>query len=197
MAKGTWIALGVLGGIALVALGIVGSAVGTYNSFVQESEGIDAQGKQVDVQYQTAFRKVPQLVNLTEQYMRNEADVMTQAAALRSGLVPAGNGTFDEKDAYAAQLANFIALIAARAENYPELRASNLFIITMDEIVNTENKIAMEKVRFNDRVQEYNAHRRECCIPLWIAGAFGFDENDYIGYTDRPNQSTFPQGTQL
>ena len=197
MAKGTWIALGVLGAIALIVLGVVGSAIGTYNGFVRETEGIDAQSKQVDVAYQTAFRLVPQLVNLTTTYMQNEADVITEATALRSGLASAGNGTFEAKEAYLADMVQFVALVGNRVENYPNLKSDQLFQDTMAQIVNAETKIAMEKVRYNDRVQAYNAHRRECCVPLFVAGAFGFEPKEYIGFEDRPNQTSFPEGAQL
>jgi LemA protein len=197
MAKGTWIALGVLGAIVLLVLGVVGAGVGTYNGFVKETEAIDAQSKQVDVAYQLAFRLVPQLTNLTLTYMQNEADVITQATALRSGLASAGNGTFEAKDDYLNEFVSFVALVGNRVENYPELEADDLFRDTMAQIVTAETKVAMEKVRYNDRVQAYNQHRRECCIPLFVGGAFGFEAREYIGFEDRPNQVPFPEGQQL
>lgn len=197
MAKGSWIALGILGAIALIVLGVLGSAVGTYNSFVRETEGIDAQSKQVDVAYQTAFRLVPQLTNLTLTYMQNERDVITNATALRSGLAAAGNGTFEAKDQYFQDIVSFVALVGNRVENYPNLKSDALFRETMANVVTAENKIQMEKVRYNDRVQEYNGHRRECCVPLLVAGMFGFDSKEYIGFRDRPNQTDFPEGAQL
>ena len=197
MAKGTWIALGVLGAIVLLVLGVVGAGIGTYNGFVRETEAIDAQSKQVDVAYQLAFRLVPQLTNLTLTYMQNERDVITEATALRSGLAAAGNGTFEAKDEFLNEFVTFVALVGNRVENYPELKADQLFRDTMSQIVTAETKVAMEKVRYNDRVQAYNQHRRECCIPLFVAGAFGFEAKEYIGFKDRPNQSGFPEGAQL
>lgn len=197
MANAAWIAVGVVGAIALVALGIMGAAVGTYNSLTNEDVAIDAQSKQVDVQYQRAFRLVPTLVNLTERYMQNEREVITNATALRAGLSAASNGTFEAKDAYLQELVTFVALVGNRAEAYPELEADELFRDTMAEIVNTENKIAAEKVRYNDRVEAYNAHRRRCCLPLVVAGLFGFEERTFIGFQDRPDQSSFPTGEPL
>lgn len=197
MVKGTWIVLGVLAAIALVVLGGAASAVGTYNSLVSESEGVDGQSRQVDVAYQRAFRLVPQLTLLAEQYMQNEREVLENVTALRAGLSAAENGTFEAKDAYLQEFVTFVALVGNRAEAYPQLRADRLFATTMDEIVNSENRIAMEKVRYNDRVQEYNAHRRKCCVPMIVAGMFGFDPKEYIGFEDRDNQSQFPEGQQL
>lgn len=197
MAKGSWIALAVLGAVGLIVLGVLGSAVGTYNSFVKESEQVDSQGKQVDVAYQRAFRLLPTLERLTTQYMQNEADIMTQVAGLRSGLGAAQNGTLNQKDNYTDQLVDLVLLVGARAEAYPDLKADQLFRDLMDEVTNTENKIAMEKVRYNDNVRDYNAHRRECCIPMFVANTFGFGAKEYIGFADRPNQSSFPEGAQL
>jgi LemA protein len=192
--KGTWIALGVLGAIALLVLGAIGSAVGTYNAFVKETESVDAQSKQVDVQYQRAFRLLPQLAALTDKYMKNERAVQENVTALRSGLGHAQNGSFEAKDAFLQKFVSFVALVGNRAEAYPDLKADQLFQQTMLETTNTENKIAAEKVRYNDRVQQYNAHRRECCVPAIVAGMFGFGAKEYIGFNDRANQQTFPTG---
>lgn len=197
MVKGSWIAWGVLGAVTLVVLGALASGIGTYNSFVKETEAVDAQSKQVDVAYQTAFRLVPQLTNLTLTYMQNENEVITQATALRSGLAPAGNGTLEAKDEFLNEFVTFVALVGNRVENYPELKADRLFEDTMAQIVTAENKIQMEKIRYNDRVEAFNAHRRQCCLPLVIAGAFGFDAKDYIGFTDREDQTSFPADETL
>lgn len=194
MNKAAMIVLGVIGAIVLIVLGAIGSAVGTYNGFVNESEAIDAQSKQVDVQYQRAFRLVPQLTNLTETYMRNEREVLENITALRSGLVAAGNGTFEQKEAYLGELLTFVALVGNRVENYPDLKSSDLFQQLMIEITNTENKIAMEKVRYNDAVRVYNAHLRRCCFPVLIGNMFAFEPKEYIGFPDRPNQQAFPGG---
>ena len=189
-----WVVLGILAAVLLLAIGVFASGASAYNSLVRESEAVDAQAKQVDVQYQRAFRLVPQLKALTDQYLRNETQVLRDVTALRSGLSAAENGTYEQKEAYLGEMVRFVALLGNRLENYPTLGARDLFQDLMDEVTNTENKIAAEKVRHNDRVQAYNAHRRECCLPALVAGLFGFGEKEYIGYTDRPNQSSF-EGT--
>ncbi len=197
MAKAAWIVLGVLGAIGLIVIGGVGAAIGTYNDLVNEREAADAQSKRVDVQYQRAFRLVPRLTDLAREFMENETDVITRATALRSALVEAQNGTFEAKDAYYQNLAQFVAIMGARAENYPQLRSQELYRTTMDEITNTENKIAMEKVRYNDGVERYNAHLKRCCMPLIVVGFAGFEAKEYIGYGDRPNQRAFPEGETI
>jgi len=195
--KATWIVLGVLAAIALVAVGVIGAGVGAYNSLNQERNAVDAQSKQVDVQYQRAFRLVPQLINLTNTYMANERDIQIGVAALRSGLSTAQNGTLNDRDNFTGvQLPQFLALLP-RSENYPNLKADALFQQLEDEITNTENKIASEKVRYNDDVQAYNTHRTTCCLPLFVANSFGFHAAEYIGFTDRPNQQAFPANTSI
>lgn len=198
MAKGTWIALGVVAAILLVALGVVGSAVGTYNKLVDESVAIDAQAKQIDVQYQRKFDVIPDLVALTEQYFQNETEVQARVAALRTGLQAAESGDLNDKEEYAAEVdATRAIIVDVVNERYPELRGVELYRDTMVEIVNTANKIATEKVRYNDDVETYNAHIRQCCLPLLVANMMGFEEREFIGYSDRPNQSEFPQGEPL
>lgn len=190
--------LGVLAAIVLVVLGTVGSAVGTYNKLVTERETIDAQSKQVDVAYQQAFRAVPQITQLANQYFQNETALQTKIAALRSGASVAENGSFEQKEAFADEVAATRALIIQVVnENYPNLKGNDLFRDTMAVVVNAENRIAMEKVRYNDNVRTYNAHRQQCCIPLFVASSFGFDAREYIGFEDRPNVSQFPVGQQL
>lgn len=189
MAKGAWIALGVLGAIALLVLGVVGAGVGTYNDLTNEDVAIDAQSKQVDVQYQRAFRLVPQIVNLSEAYVDKTSEAYAKVVALRAGVERAQNGTIDERDAAAQQIGptfNFMV------EAYPDIRSDVIYGGLIAEIINTENKIAVEKTRYNDDVEKFNAHRRRCCLPLMVAGMFGFDEREFIGYEGRPNTSTFP-----
>lgn len=194
MVKGTTIALGVLAALVLVVVGVAAAGVGTYNSLNAESKAVDAQGKQVDVQYQRAFRLVPQIVGLAEKYVQNETQLQRDVAALRSGLPSAENGTLNEKDAYTQQVTRTFNLVV---EAYPQLKGDQLYQNLIDEITNTENKIAAEKVRYNDRVQTYDTHRTSCCLPVFIANTFGFGPKEYIGYTDRPNQTSFPEGQQL
>lgn len=191
MAKGSWIAIGVLAAIGLVLLGIVGSAIGTYNSFVNESESVDAQGEQVDVAYQRAFRLVPQIVNLSDRYMDKTSDAYARVAALRSGIAEAEGGTLAEKDAATQNIGTTFNLAV---EAYPQIRSDAIYGDLIAEITNTENKIAIEKVRYNDYARDFNAHTKRCCIPMLVAGAFGFEPKEYIGLIGRDNQTPIPTG---
>lgn len=194
MAKGTWIALAVLGAIGLVALGIVGSAVGTYNSLVNESEKVDAQASQVDVAYQRAFRLVPQITELADKYMDKTSDAYARVAALRSGVSEAENGTLVEKDEASRAIQPTLGIMV---EAYPDIASDEIYGNLIDEVTNTENKIAAEKLRYNDYARDYNAHTKRCCIPLLVAGMFDFEEKEYIGLVGRENRTPVPEGQTI
>lgn len=196
--KGTWIVLGVIGAILLIVIGGIASAVSAYNSLNAESKSVDAQSKQVDVQYQRAFGLLPQLTNITDRYMKNESDVQREVAALRSGLATATTtGSLNQKDNFSQQLSNLILLVGARSENYPELKAARLYENLQTEVTNTYNKVASERIRYNERVLKYETHRTSCCMPLLVANMFGFDAKEYIGFSNSPKQTEFPAGQTI
>ncbi|SRR5581483_5584043 len=197
MVKGTYVALGVLAAIALLALGTVGAGVAAYNNLNAQSVAVDAQAKNVDVIYQRNFALIPVLQNLTEKYMQNEKDIQTQVAALRSGLPTATTGNLSVRDNYTQQFANLVALVGNRAEAYPNLKADQLFVNLQDEVTNSQNKIAAEKLRYNDKAQEYNTLRNTCCFPILVSHMAGFGPKEYIGYSNRPNQVDFPSGQTI
>lgn len=192
MAKGTWIALGVVGAILLIALGIVGSAIGTYNTLTEEDVAIDTQSKQVDVAYQRAFRLVPQITELADKYVDKTSEAYERIVAMRTGVDRAQNGTLAEKDV-AAQ--NVQTAFNFMVEAYPEIRSDTIYRDLIGEIINTENKIAAEKGLYNEYVRELNTHRRKCCLPLLVANMFGFEAREFIGFEDRPNTSSFGNNT--
>ncbi|HEX2022371.1 MAG TPA: LemA family protein [Candidatus Thermoplasmatota archaeon] len=196
MAKGTWIALGVLGGILLLAVGVVGSAIGTYNELNRENVAVDQQAKQVDVTYQKAFALLPSIERLATTYLQNESDIQTRIAALRTGLAPAQGGNETQKDDYVRALGEVtdLIVIAGRTEAYPELRSIDLYQTVITERINVENQILGEKTRYNDRVAKLNAHLKECCLPLIVGRLAGFEAREFKGYSDSPNQEPFPVG---
>lgn len=188
MAKGTWIALGIVGAILLVSLGVIGSAVGTYNSFNAEKNQIDAQAKQVDIQYQRAFSLVPQITELADKYVDKTSEAYAKIVAMRSGVSQAQNGTLAQREQAAQEVQTSFTFMV---EAYPDIRSDVIYRDVIGEVINTANKITAEKGLYNDYVQKYNTHRGECCLPILVANLFGFDEREYIGFSDRPNTSSF------
>ena len=167
--------------MALLILLVLTDLVSAYNGHGEREESVEAQARQVDVAYQRALRLMTQLVALAEEYLNREVDVMERVTALRAGLVQAEDGTLEQKDAFTQEVLTFVALVGNRVEAYPELQSAQLYQDTMTEITNSENKIAMEKVRYNDRVREYNAQLRRCCLPMLTANLFGFEAAGYLG----------------
>ena len=197
MAKGTYVALGVLAAIALIALGTVGAAVSSYNTLNTQSNAVDAQAKNVDVIYQRNFQLLPSLETIATKYFANETETQKQIAALRSGITQAQNGNLTEKTAVTESLNGLVAVLGSRVESYPGLKGDQLFLTLQDETTNSANKLASEKLRYNDKVQAYNTLRTSCCFPIFVAHTFGFGPKEYIGFSDRPNQQAFPPGQSL
>ena len=166
-----WRAVGML----VLALGASVLASGcSYNRFVGQQEAIKAQWAQVENQLQRRNDLIPNLVETTKGIAQQERDVFGQIAESRSKLAGARSPqeTIQAANEQSAALARLLVVV----ENYPELRSSATFNRLMDELAGTENRIAVERMRYNERVQEYNTLRRQ--FPSNItAGIFSFEES--------------------
>src|SRR5499426_2905324 len=145
----------------------------SYNRFVGQEEAIKTQWAQVENQLQRRNDLIPNLVETTKGIAQQEKDVFGQIADSRARL--AGAKTPEETIQAANQQSAALARLLVVVENYPQLRSSESFNRLMDELSGTENRIAVERMRYNERVQEYNVSRRR--FPSNItAGVFGFKE---------------------
>jgi len=156
---------------------IVAASVATsgcsYNRFVSQEEGVKAQWAQVENQLQRRNDLIPNLVESTKGFAQQERDVFGQIADSRAKL--AGAQTTEQKIAAANEQSSALARLLVVVENYPQLKSSETFARLMDELAGTENRIAVERMRYNEKVQEYNTSRRS--FPANItAGIFGFKE---------------------
>jgi LemA protein len=145
----------------------------SYNTFVSQDEAIKAQWAQVENQLQRRNDLIPNLVETTKGIAQQEREVFGQIADSRARLAGARSPqeTIDAANAQSAALARLLVVM----ENYPELRSSEAFARLMDELAGTENRVAVERMRYNERVQDYNTLRRR--FPSNItAGIFGFEE---------------------
>ena len=146
----------------------------SYNRFVGQEEAIKTQWAQVENQLQRRNDLIPNLVETTKGIAQQEKDVFGQIADSRARL--AGARTPEETIQAANQQSAALARLLVVVENYPQLRSSESFNRLMDELSGTENRIAVERMRYNERVQEYNTSRRQ--FPANItAGLFGFKEH--------------------
>ena len=156
--------------LAMVAVGVSGCS---YNRFVGQEEAIKAQWAQVENQLQRRNDLIPNLVETVRGYAQQEKDVFGQIADSRSKL--AGARTPEDQIKAANEQSAALARLLVISENYPQLRSNESFNRLMDELSGTENRIAVERMRYNERVQEYNTARRRFPANL-TAGIFGFKE---------------------
>jgi LemA protein len=145
----------------------------SYNRFVGQEEGIKTQWAQVENQLQRRNDLIPNLVETTKGIAQQEKDVFGQIADSRAKM--AGATTPAQQIQAANEQSSALARLLVVVENYPQLRSSESFNRLMDELSGTENRIAVERMRYNERVQEYNTSRRQ--FPSNItASLFGFKE---------------------
>lgn len=162
----------------LVVVALVGAAVATsgcsYNRFVSQEETIKTQWAQVENQLQRRNDLIPNLVETTKGFAQQEKDVFQSIADSRAKL--AGATTPDQKMAAANEQSSALARLLVVVENYPVLKSDATFARLMDELAGTENRIAVERMRYNETVQAYNTARRS--FPANItAGIFGFGDD--------------------
>jgi LemA protein len=156
----------------IVVAGVAGSGC-SYNRFVSQEEAIRTQWAQVENQLQRRNDLIPNLVETTKGFAQQERDVFGQIADSRAKL--AGAQTPEQKIAAANEQSTALARLLVVVENYPQLKSSETFARLMDELAGTENRLAVERMRYNERVQEYNTSRRQ--FPSNItAGIFGFEQ---------------------
>jgi len=162
-------------GVAVVLVLTAVAAPGcSYNTFVSQDEAIKTQWAQVENQLQRRNDLIPNLVESVKGITQQEKDVFGQIAESRSKL--AGATTPDQRIEAANQQAAALSRLLVVVENYPELRSNEQFGRLMDELSGTENRIAVERMRYNERVQEYNTLRRR--FPSNItASIFSFKEH--------------------
>src|SRR5436309_15614537 len=146
----------VLAALALTALPLTGCS---YNRFVNQEEAIKAQWAQVENQLQRRNDLIPNLVETVKGYASHEEGVFKDIADSRAKLLAAKSP--DEAIAAANQQTSALGRLLAIVENYPNLKANEQFNRLMDELSGTENRIAVERMRHNERVQEYDKARRK------------------------------------
>jgi LemA protein len=163
--------------LVVLALAAVPSASCSYNTFVGQEEAIKAQWAQVENQLQRRNDLIPNLVETVKGYAAHEEGVYKDIAEARSRLLAAKSP--EETIAAANQQTSALGRLLAIAENYPQLRANEQFNRLMDELSGTENRIAVERMRYNERIQEYNTARRRFPANL-TAKMFGFKEYPFF-----------------
>jgi LemA protein len=143
--------LGIIIGLVVLGALFIG---GKYNGLVTMNEGVNGQWAQVETQYQRRFDLIPNLVSSVQGAMKQEKEVFGQLAEARSKY--AGSATTDQKAAAAGQVESAFARLLVVMENYPQLKSIETVQSLMAEIAGTENRVAVERGRYNDAVRDYN-----------------------------------------
>jgi len=164
-----WIVLGV---VLLVLVGFPGcAALGAYNRLVQRQEAMHESWAQVENVLQRRYDLIPNLVNTVKGYATHEREVFEEVTRLRSQWGQAK--TLDEKVGAAQQLEGALGRLMVVVERYPDLKANQNFLALQDELAGTENRIAVERRRYNEVVRSYNVAVRSFPSNL-VAGLAGF-----------------------
>ena len=181
--KKTWIVLAV---VAVLLLVVYSSIKGSYNNMVTMQEGVTAQWSQVENVYQRRSDLIPNLVNTVKGYADFEKETLTQVIEARAKAT-AVNINPDKLDAQSLQnfqnaqsgLSSALSKLMVVVEKYPELKANQGFLDLQAQLEGTENRITVERQKFNQTAQTYNTFIRTFPKNIF-AGLFGFEKKAYF-----------------
>jgi LemA protein len=161
--------------LALIAAIAFGQYVGVRNTLVTKNETVKAAWSQVDIVLQRRADLIPNLVATVKGFAQQEQTVFGDIAKARSALLSAGNPS--DKIAANQQLDSAIGRLLVIVENYPQLKSNENFLRLQDELAGTENRIAVERKRYNDSLQDYNTYIQKFPNNVF-AGWAGFKPNE-------------------
>ena len=165
--------LGLLAFIVIISF----SLMGTYNNLVTKTQNVDGQWVQVETQYQRRFDLIPNLVNSVKDIFEQEQDVFLAIAQARTKYV--GAKGVNEKAQAATEVESALGRLLVIVENYPQLQSNTAVLGLMDGLAGTENRVSMERKRFNDLVRDYNTTIKRFPTNL-IANMFNFETRAFF-----------------
>ena len=185
--RGCLIAAVVAGALAVGVIGLFLWGMGVYNRLVGLEESVNSQWAQVESQYQRRADLIPNLVQTVKGYATQEREVFTNVAEARAkvGQITVTKEVLEDPDAFAKfqnaqdSFSSAISRLLAVAENYPQLKSNENFLALQNQLEGTENRIAVERGRFNQVVQGFNTQIRTFPAST-IAGLFGFRQKAYF-----------------
>ena len=163
----------VLAVIVVLAISFYSFFAGNYNKFVKMDVGIKAAWAQVENQLQRRYDLIPNLVETVKGYAKQEKDVLVEVTNARAKVGGAGN--IPDKIAANNQLSGALSRLLLVVEKYPDLKSNQNFLKLQDELAGTENRIAVERMRYNETVKEYNEAIRTFPANM-LAAMYGFQE---------------------
>lgn len=157
MSKKFLIIGGIVGLLLLIALVFGGSCIALYNQLVSADESVDTAWSQVENVLQRRFDLIPNLVETVKGYASHEKELFENVTKARSQVAQANQGgNINDKITAQESLGSALSRLLLVVENYPNLKANQNFIALQDELAGTENRIAVERRRFNEVVKQYN-----------------------------------------
>ena len=176
----------VLAIIAIIAIGIFAWFQGSYNQMVTRSETISSQWSNVENQYQRRADLIPNLVNTVKGYAEHEQNTLTQvtdarakATQMRINFDQLDEKTLQKFNNMQGELSSALSRLMAISEQYPDLKANENFRDLQAQLEGTENRIAVERRKFNEEVKGDNAYIRSFPKNI-LAGMFGFMPKPYF-----------------
>ncbi|HWB86920.1 MAG TPA: LemA family protein [Bryobacteraceae bacterium] len=161
--------------LAIIAVGVGGKFVSVRNDLVTQREAVSAAWSQVDVVLQRRADLIPNLVATVKGFASHETEVYKSIADARAALISGRSPA--EKIQANSQLDSALSRLLVIAENYPQLKSNENFLQLQDELAGTENRIAVERRKYNETLQRYNTS-----IELFpnniVASMSGFTRND-------------------
>lgn len=156
---------------------LLGTCAVQYNALVSQSESVDASWSQVQNVLQRRADLIPNLVQTVKGYASQEREIFIEVANARSRLLAAR--TPEQAETATRGFDSALGRLLAIAERYPDLKANENFIRLQDELAGTENRIAVERMRYNEAVRRYNTRLRRFPTRLFAA-ATGFETRRYF-----------------
>jgi LemA protein len=188
--KSLWVVLGVVGLLILVLLFAGGSYISAKNTLVQKNEAVNQAFSQVNVVQQRRLDLIPNLVASVKGYVAEESTILTNIANARAGVLAAGSDHASNINANSkldVALGPFFRL----QEQYPNLKGNEQFIRLTDELAGTENRIAVERQRYNKTLEDFNVYVRQFPNSIW-ANIAGFHYRDEY-FKGNPENSVAPK----
>lgn len=183
MKSKTWITIGI---VVLVAIILYFSIKGSYNKMVQKDEAVTSQWANVENVYQRRLDLIPNLVNTVKGYANFEQQTLTQVVEARAHATQVkvspenlNQESIQQFQAAQNELSGALSRLMVVVEQYPELKANQSFLDLQAQLEGTENRIAVERNKFNEVVRDYNTYIRRFPSNIWAA-LFNFDKRGYF-----------------
>ena len=172
--------------LGIIALALFGWVKNSYNGLVKDQESVETAWAQVENVYQRRADLIPNLVETVKGYAKHEQETLegvieARANATKVTIDPSNMTPEDLKKYQEAQgeVTNALSRLIAVSESYPDLKANQNFLELQNQLEGTENRIAVERNKFNEVAREYNPKRRTFPTNI-IAGIFGFGDKPYF-----------------